>query len=150
MSHRFIPGAAALALVLWLGAGSARGTAPKKRHLNPLPQHPPEWVIRFWDIVVGQNVTGAAASPLARSKSRLGWLWLARQHGLPAGGKLLRKDFKGPRELFDRLDRDGDGVLDAGDFDWSANAPFVCQQSLATALFNRLNRDGDGQVSAKE
>jgi hypothetical protein len=148
-SKSYFVGAAAVALglVATLPLTAAQKKAGPKQ---PLPEDTPEWMIRFCDILLAQNVTSGGASPLATSKSRLGWPWLAQLHGLPIDGKLDRKSFRGPKELFDRLDRDGDGVLHAGDFDWSDEAPFRRQQALATALFNRLNQDGDGTINAKE
>lgn len=134
------------ALAVWLGSAAPVGA-------DPTPQPPtraPEWFIRVCDITFARNLSSGGASPLARSKGRLGWPWLARQHGLPADGKLGRQAFLGPKELFDRLDRDGDGELHAGDFDWSENAPFVRQQAQARALFSRLNPKGDGTISAKD
>jgi hypothetical protein len=145
------PRAALAALTLWLAATLPLSAGEKKRPPSPpVPEDTPEWVIRLADIVLAKNVGGGGDSPLARSKSRLGWEWLAKSHGLPPDGKIDRKGFRGPKELFDRLDRDGDGVLHAGDFDWSENAPFLRQQALARALFSRLNQDGDGTLSAKE
>jgi Ca2+-binding EF-hand superfamily protein len=143
--------AAVIALPLGLGANLPPAVAQKKiAPIEPPPKEAPEWMIRVSDIVFAKNVTNGGASPLARSKSRLDWAWLAREHGLPVNGKLNRENFRGPKELFDRLDRDGDRVLHAGDFDWSEEAPFVRQQALASALFNRLNQGGDGTISAKE
>jgi len=143
--------ATAVALPLWLGATLPPAAAQEKiGPKEPLPEKAPEWMIRVSDIVFARNVANGGASPLARSKSRLDWTWLAREHGLQPNGKLDRENFRGPKELFDRLDRDGDGVLHAGDFDWSEEAPFVRQQALSSALFNRLNQGGDGMISAKE
>jgi hypothetical protein len=138
---------------LWLGATPSLGTvdAEKKNvQVQPKPEEVPEWMIRVCDILMARNVASGGASPLARSKSRLGWQWLVQQHGIAAEGSLDRASFRGPKELFDRLDRDGDGVLNAGDFDWSDDAPFVRQQAQAQALFNRLNPGGDGTIDAKE
>ena len=110
---------------------------------------PPEWVIRIVDILTGDPMN-PASSPLSLSKSRFGWKWLAARHAIGVGDSIRRDRFRGPKEIFERLDRNGDGVLDASDFDWSDRAPFVQQQAQATALFNRLNTDGDGEVSAQE
>src|SRR5262245_7557785 len=52
------------------------------------------------------------------SRSRHDWNWLATRHGLDGKGTIARQQFRGPAALFERLDRDGDGVLTADDFDW--------------------------------
>jgi hypothetical protein len=107
-------------------------------------------VIRIIDIATGDPLKGGPSSPLAVSKSRYGWKWLADRHGIQPGASLDRKRFRGPGPVFERLDRNGDGVLDAADFDWSPRSSFVQQQALATALLNRMDGDGDGTVSAQE
>jgi hypothetical protein len=51
-------------------------------------------------------------------QSRHGWTWLADRHGVDPKGVLTPAAFQGSSELFERLDRQGDGVLSAADFDW--------------------------------
>jgi hypothetical protein len=53
------------------------------------------------------------------SQSRLGWSWLAGRYDADRDGKIERLELGGPDATFDRLDRDGDGVLTRADFDWS-------------------------------
>jgi hypothetical protein len=83
-------------------------------------------------------------------KSRYSWEWLARRHGVDRTGRISRKQFQGPAELFDRLDRDRDGALTASDFDWSERSPFVQQSSLANALFYRFDANSNGRISRSE
>jgi hypothetical protein len=83
-------------------------------------------------------------------KSRYTWQWLARRHGIEPGGRIPRKNFQGPAELFDRLDRDHDGALTAADFDWSERSPFLQQSTQANMLFYRLDTDSNGRVSKAE
>jgi hypothetical protein len=52
------------------------------------------------------------------SVSRYSWNWLAARHGIDPGGDLARKEFQESAELFEQVDRHGDGVLNAADFDW--------------------------------
>ena len=101
------------------------------------------------DIAFGDPMRGGS-SPLAVSKSRYDWRWLARRHGLKPTAALPRGRFRGPADLFDRLDRDGDGTLEAADFDWSERSPFLQQQALANAVFGRLDGDRDQAVTAEE
>jgi hypothetical protein len=131
-------------LTITLLAGPAFAAAP------PTAQpRLPEGVRKFIDILTNPN-TMAVAEDLCVSKSRLGWEWLARKHGIRPGGSISRRAFKGPPELFRIIDRDGDGYIRADDFDWRDSAPFVRQQMMATAMFRRLNRSGDGQMTEKE
>src|SRR5437868_8487835 len=53
------------------------------------------------------------------SQSRYGWEWIANWHGVAPDKSIRRKDFTGPPEIFDRLDRNHDGLLKKDDFDWS-------------------------------
>jgi hypothetical protein len=127
---------------LMLSAEAALGAGPP-------PVKVPEALAKILDILTNPNVMAVKAD-LTISKSRLGWPWLARIHGVSENGRITRKEFLGlPRE-FAALDRDGDGVLHAGDFDWSDDAPFVRQQAAADALFRRLNASGDGHLSKEE
>jgi hypothetical protein len=133
-----------------LAAGLAPAAAPPPRARKTGRLRLPESVVQVYRILVDPPLK-TFPDPASRvSKSRLGWDWLARQHGIDPRGKLDARAFRGPRDLFARLDRDGDGVLHAGDFDWSDKAPFVRQQAVATALFRRLDRNGNGQISASE
>jgi hypothetical protein len=123
--------------------------------LPPLPDAPggtrnPEWVQKIHDVLTSNNPRNPAPSPLYRSKTRLDWAWLAKRHNLAPDGTITRRTFCGPAALFDRLDRDGDGVLHAGDFDWSDQAPFVRQEKAAFALFNRVNTGANGHLAAAE
>lgn len=78
------------------------------------------------------------------------WNWLAKTHGVDAKKSIDAKSFKGPAELFDVLDRDGDEELSASDFDWGPNSPFVQQMRMAAALFRPSDRNGDGWLAADE
>src|SRR5262249_17264345 len=52
-------------------------------------------------------------------QSRYGWSWLAARHSLGKEPGIDAKSFRGPTELFQRLDRNRDGLLTPDDFDWS-------------------------------
>jgi hypothetical protein len=97
------------------------------------------------------DVTGVDPSPrLGSGRGRLGYEWLARRCGVKPTDGIARKDFRGPTDLFARLDRDGDGVIRQGDFDWSERAPYVQQMALVNRIVNRADRSGDGRLSAEE
>src|SRR5262249_41161002 len=84
------------------------------------------------------------------SRSRYDWNWLAARHGLDGKGTIARQQFRGPADLFARLDRDGDGVLTADDFDSSPKSAFRRQASPATQLFQKLDTDSNGRISPAE
>jgi len=65
-------------------------------------------------------------------------------------GAITPEEFTGPKELFDRLDRDGDGRITADDFDWSDESPYWRQQGTARQLLRRGDGDHDGKLSAEE
>jgi hypothetical protein len=138
-------------LTRWAGAALALAAAagPGRPAEPPAGAKPPEWAVKVVEILLGDPMR-AGSSSLAVSKSRYGWDWLARRHGVGADAALRRGQFHGPEGLFDRIDRDGDGLLRAADFDWSDRAEFVRQQGIAQGLFNRLNGDGNGTITAPE
>jgi hypothetical protein len=143
MQHLFLMVSSLLAVPALGFTQSAPPVEAKKGHL-------PEWGIRIIEIGFGDPMKGGTTSPLSVSKSRYNWEWLARRHGIGVRESLAPSRFQGPSQLFDQLDRNGDGVIDASDFEWSPRAPFVQQQASAMSLFNRLNADGDDVISAKE
>jgi hypothetical protein len=83
-------------------------------------------------------------------ESRYDWKWLADRYGVNDKGAITRKAFTGPAELFDRLDRDRDGVLTKDDFDWSERSPFLRELGTARMIFGRIDRDSNGRISRDE
>ncbi len=81
------------------------------------------------------------------AQSRYGWPWLARRCGKNGDGKIRFEEFAGPSELFDRLDRDGDGVLTAADFDWSERSPYVRQLMTAGQMLRAIGADNGGKIT---
>ena len=81
------------------------------------------------------------------SECRYSWKWLADRHGQKPDGRITVKDFKGPPEMFRRLDRDRDGVLTAADFDWSDRTSLNQQLGMA-ARWIRMNSE-DGRTITK-
>ena len=84
------------------------------------------------------------------SQSRYSWSWLADRCNGDKQGKITRKDFPGGDALFDRLDRNRDGVLTADDFDWSENSPFLRQSGAARSWFALIDSNSNGRISKKE
>jgi Ca2+-binding EF-hand superfamily protein len=83
-------------------------------------------------------------------QSRYGWNWLAGRYDLDRNGQITEEEFKGPAELFERLDRNADGALAPEDFDWSENSPFVRQQGQAGNWFSRIDKSSNGRISHDE
>ena len=91
----------------------------------------PEAVKMLLAILRGDWVSGGGW--FGPAESRFDWKWLAERHGIDAKtGAITRDTFRGPADLFARLDRDGDGRVVPGDFDWSDKNPFVIQSGVVT------------------
>jgi hypothetical protein len=84
------------------------------------------------------------------SQSRYGWDWLAAWHKIDPKASIERKAFRGTPELFERLDRNRDGVLNADDFDWSDRSAFARQSMPANMWFRALDTNSNGRVSREE
>ncbi len=84
------------------------------------------------------------------SHAKHDWKWLARRFDADRDGRVTLKEYRGPREIFDRLDRDGDGALTANDFDWTDQSVFLKQKAQATALLRKFDDDGDDKLSRAE
>jgi hypothetical protein len=84
------------------------------------------------------------------SQSRFGWNWLAQLHGIPPDGRILKKDFKGSAEVFDRLDRNHDGQLKKDDFDWSPNSSWVRSAMPSGYWFRSIDTNSNGRISREE
>jgi hypothetical protein len=103
----------------------------------------------LWAVANGSDL-GPGEGWFHPGRSRYGWEWLARRHGIRADGQIPRKRFKGPAEFFDRLDRDGDGVLTAADFDWSDRSAMLQRGRLADAVYYRMDTDSNGRITHAE
>jgi hypothetical protein len=84
------------------------------------------------------------------SQSRYGWEWLRKRLGKDGDEAIALADFKGPREWFEALDKNGDGQLTAEDFDWFGDSPLARASARARPLFSQIDRDGNGQITAAE
>jgi hypothetical protein len=111
--------------------------------------HCPEIVEMLRAIAHGSQM-GPGEGWFHDGQSRYGWAWLARRHGVGKDGRITRKQFRGPAELFDRLDRDRDGALTAADFDWSDRSPFLQRARMADLVYYRLDADSNGRISRAE
>jgi acetyl esterase/lipase len=71
----------------------------------------------------GPAATGPAGVAASTGRPRMTWEQVSKREGVAADGRVTRQQFKGPVPLFDRLDRNHDGVLTKADFDATPPAP---------------------------
>jgi hypothetical protein len=84
------------------------------------------------------------------AQSRYSPLWLAAHFDTNHDLRLTRDEFTGPRTLFDRLDRDQDGVVTASDFDWSDQSAFLREANLSGRFFYTLDTSSNGKITRQE
>jgi hypothetical protein len=84
------------------------------------------------------------------SQSRYGWDWLAKKHGIAPDKSIKRKDFLGSPEIFDRLDRNHDGLLKKDDFDWSPMSAYARAAMPSGFWFRWIDTNSNGRISRDE
>lgn len=84
------------------------------------------------------------------SQARYGWEWLRQRCDRNGDGTIVLAEFDGPREWFEALDRDRDGVLTKDDFDWGAGTPLAVANAKARTLLDRIDGDANGQLTPAE
>lgn len=155
MLHVFLVG-------LYLGAATmptaaadpaSRGRQGQERSLlDPLLRRTagdgrcPEIVEMLWALARGSKMAPGEGWFHA-GQSRYSWDWLAARFDTDKNGRITREEFQGPGELFDRLDRDGDGVLTKEDFDWSDRSPFLRQIVATSQWFRCIDTNSNGRIS---
>jgi len=164
----FAAGVPVLLLAAWLFSGEAGRTtaaAPpaKSRHPAPAAHHgndrrraalttffrPAEIVEMLWALANGSNM-GPGEGWFHEGQSCYGWDWLATRYDADHDGKITTKEFAGPADLFDRLDRDGDGVLTRADFDWSEKSPLARQAAAGQMCLRLIDTNSNGRISRGE
>jgi hypothetical protein len=151
---------ALLAVALLLAAAPLRAAEPPRGWLNPLRYRDlaldaihkarmPEAAEMLLAVATGSEM-GPGEGWFHPGQGRYGWSWLATHFDKNGDGKITREEFAGPADLFDRLDRDGDGVLTAADFDWSERSPYHRLGMMAGQWFAFLDGNGNGRVSKEE
>jgi peroxiredoxin len=84
------------------------------------------------------------------SQSRYSWKWLVEKHKIKPGDSIPRDKFLGSETLFNRLDRNKDGVLRADDFDWSDRSAYAMQSGIVGYWFRCVNKSSDGRLTREE
>ena len=88
-----------------------------------------------------------AAPAFAAAQSRAGargWDHFAERHDVNGDGAVTRDELAQTSDFFQKLDRDGDGVLTQADF------AAIRQDRLAGHLFRWADQNRDGQVTSSE
>jgi hypothetical protein len=81
---------------------------------------------------------------------RFGWGWLAQRFDRDHNASILRAEFTGPSEAWERLDRDHNGVIDASDFDWSERSAWYQMARQGSRRFDMIDSDANGRVTPQE
>jgi hypothetical protein len=138
------------AALLLLTAAPAGAGEPKGRLLPALDQLRRTEFAEMLVAVLQGDPPVAGFGWFHPGQSAYGWKWLADRYDADRDGAVTRKEFRGPAESFERLDRNHDGRLTPEDFDWSPKSPLAKEEQLAERLFRRGDADTNGRVSAAE
>jgi hypothetical protein len=82
--------------------------------------------------------------------TRYTWPWLAGRCGANPAEAIARGKFPGRAAWFDVLDRNKDGMLSAGDLDWSDRNPDMQLQAMANRVFRKINTGSNGRLTREE
>ena len=93
---------------------------------------------------------GAGDGWFKASQTRFGYEWLTRNFDSNKDGGVTKEEWTGPSELFDRLDRDRNGVVKRDDFDWTDSSAYLRSLGQATGVFYKIDPSSNGRISKKE
>jgi hypothetical protein len=100
--------------------------------------------------VLSGSMMGPGDGWFRSAQGRYSWNWLAERYDADGDDRITREEFPGPKELFDRLDRDRNGELTESDFDWSDSSPYLRQLGQATQWLLKMDEDDDRRLSKEE
>ena len=109
----------------------------------------PESVRMLIAIARGSQM-GPGSGWFGPAQGRYSWEWLAMLHDVPKSDSISATVFKGKPEMFNRLDRNKDGLVAEDDFDWTDRNPYVQQSYIVNRLFRRIDQEGDGRLTREE
>jgi hypothetical protein len=108
----------------------------------------PEWLAMLADILQGSQLgPNDGWFRRAVAQTRYGWKESLDRWDGNGDGHISSDEFPGDAADFRRLDRNGNGVLDEEDFDWSSHA---LSYNPGMVLYYMLDRDGNGKVTRDE
>lgn len=114
----------------------------------------PEWAEMAVSILKDNQMgMGGRGGWFGRGVSRYRWTWLQKRFDNdPADGKIKRSEMK--NMIFDgdfeRLDRNGNGVISEKDLDWSGGNPVLVEWSPVNEIFFQLDEDSNGRLTMQE
>src|SRR5262249_23347256 len=82
-------------------------------------------IVQMLSAVASGSQMGPGEGWFHPGKGRYDWKWLAARYDANRDGRITPEEFKGPRALFDRLDRDRNGMITRDDLDWSESSPYM-------------------------
>jgi hypothetical protein len=133
--------------LLALFARSGFGLAQDADQESARP-HGDEWNQMLLAIFKGDM--GPGGGWFKPSQTRYDWEWVLEHLDPARRGAISAKNSGLPSARFDRLDRDGDGMLTRADFDWSAGSPLAQKTMMARTFLMRADDDRDNKLSQKE
>jgi Ca2+-binding EF-hand superfamily protein len=116
----------------------------------------PEWA-EMAIAILKEEPLEAGSGWFRRAEKRHDWRWVLQRFDADDDRDVEREELPGTGAFFERLDRDRDGVLTAGDMGETvggqrapALAPGGPLLEAATPLFRRIDHDSNGRVSREE
>ncbi|HWE40217.1 MAG TPA: hypothetical protein VG406_26935 [Isosphaeraceae bacterium] len=135
-----------LALALAVARCGAAEDPPKPKDKEKLPE--------VAEVVGAILVRGADLGPdtgwFHPGQGRFDWKWLAQRRDADGDGAIFADEFRGPRDLFARLDRDADGAITPEDFDWTAKSGWLRMTTFGGREFQRADANSNGKLSKEE
>jgi hypothetical protein len=115
---------------------------------DPPPRHRGDF-LRMWDAILSGKPPVAGFGWFGPAEMRYTWDRL-KKLDKNDDGRITKAEFGGPAELFEALDRDGDGAITPDDLDWSDDTTYARQLGMAQQLLRRADADGNKKVSREE
>ena len=112
------------------------------------PDQRPEWLLMFADILRGSQLgPGEGWFRVPTGGSRFNWESARDRHDGDGDGRIAPAEWPGSPEDYARLDRSGDGVVGADDFNWSEHALTF---TPGVGLYYAADGDSNGKVTREE
>src|SRR5262245_55889196 len=106
--------------------------------------------VRMLRAILHGSQMGAGEGWFGPARSRYSFEWLADLYGVAPGEPIRTEQFTGPSALFDRLDRNHDGKIEAVDLDWSDDSAAGRPAYLVNQLYRKMDPSGDGRLTRDE